>query len=196
MSKQTILGYEVPPRNRHNFTTYPWFQTFVKQQSANEWGNNKGQYLAILISQIEDDRANLPRMRLHYDMSLETLIIKFITVHHDIAATGFRETFLERCRTSGYAARGYLVSLRGSSHRSIDGQRLKEPDDAFKPKTARSHVSDKPTMVVEVRMEDSTSQLRTAAHHWLTGYHGEVWIVILIHVQRYQRSIRFENWQL
>lgn len=139
-------GYEIPPQNRHDFTTYLQFQIFIKQQSANEGESDRNHYLAIhkvpvqLISQIEENRTNLPRMRLHYDVPLETLTIKLITVCHEIAAAEFREMFLDCCQTAGIAFCRDLVSLRGSSHQSVDGQHLKEPDDAFKPETARPHV--------------------------------------------------------
>lgn len=80
------------------------------------------------------------------------------------------------------------------STRYQGSQSSKEPDAGYKPLPARSLVSDWPTIVFEVGLSESLSQLRTDTEWWLVNSGGQVMIALIISLKPAFSVIHIEKW--
>lgn len=88
----------------------------------------------------------------------------------------------------------HLLILGRLDMYGVPGSREKEADRALRPCT-RIREADWPSLVVEVGVSESPSQLRTDAHFWLTQSEGETHVVILIAVNKTSRLVKTERWE-
>ena len=102
-----ILGdYNIGHGNRHDFTTYSKFSTFL-QRCVKAWENGGQQYTGVcgvtsdVLSIIDENRYKFPIMRMDHDLPSQNLIIKLVGPRHEIAASEFLGEFLEQCRMIG-----------------------------------------------------------------------------------------------
>ncbi|KIN05884.1 hypothetical protein OIDMADRAFT_17046 [Oidiodendron maius Zn] len=72
----------------------------------------------------------------------------------------------------------------------------KEGDSALKPRAFRPKYTDWPTIVFEAGLFESLDQLRIDAGWWLMNSNYDVNIVIVISLQKAQRRIQIEKWEL
>ena len=81
-----------------------------------------------------------------------------------------------------------------STRYGAPGGRSKEADEAFRPST-RVLGTDWPSVVIEVGVSESLSQLRTDAYFWLTQSGGKTRIVIHLAVNKAMRVMKIERWE-
>lgn len=196
-----ILGdYNICHGNRHDFTTYNKFFTFL-QRCVKAWENGGQQYIGVrgvtsdVLSIIEENRYKFPVMRVDHDLASQKLIIKLVGPRHEIVAREFLGELLEQCRMIGIS-RHDLFFIGSGQMASRHSNRSKEPDEALRPKNTRRYASCFPTLVVEVGRSESLGQLRNDAHFWLTHTDREVHVVILIYIHADNRQLHLEHWEL
>jgi len=194
-----IADYDIPHKSRHTFINYLSLRKFLESAYSQWESNASSQYVAIecvthnTIEWLDKNRRELPGMRLHYDLPSEKLIIKFVSTGHEIFHNQFSAMLTDHFRNVGITRR-HLMS-RGAGRDSGNGQRQKEPDNAFKPLDTRRRENDKATLVIEAGMSETLNQLRNDAHFWLTKTDQEVKIVLLIHVRKEDKIITLERWE-
>lgn len=198
---ENILGdYNIGHGNRHDFTTYNKFSSFL-HRCVKAWENGGPQYIGVLgvtsdvLSIIEENRYKFPVMRMDHDLPSQKLIIKLVGPRHEIAAREFLGEFLEQCWMIGISRRD-LFFIGSGRMASRNTNRSKEPDEALRPKNTRKYASCFPTLVIEVGRSESLGQLRNDAHFWLTHTDREVRVVILIHIHANNRKLHLERWEL
>lgn len=200
MPDNILEEYNIDHGNRHDFTTYQKFRSFL-QKSYTTWRNGGPQYIAVLgvtrdvLSQIDQNRFKLPRMRLYHDASFERLIIKFVGSRHEIVVREFTAEFMEHCQAIGIT-RYDLYTIGPGRKASVDTNRSKEPDEAFRPKNTRTYEACYPTLCIEVGRSESLNQLRNDARFWLTHTDRQVRVVILIHIQADNKMLHIEHWEM
>ena len=192
--------YGIPKGCIHTFTSYKKFKEDLQRCEDAFFSGTGKQYLAFSdvqqsnIQQIEyrRSRSELPAFRLLYDAAEEGLITKLkLGLAHEAAAAMFFRMFDRR-----------LVSLRvdntlwpvRATRYKASGGRSKEADEAYRPST-RVLPTDWPSVVVEVGVSESLSQLHTDAHFWLTQSGGQTRIVILLTVKKATRVMTIERWE-
>ncbi|KAN0068632.1 hypothetical protein V8E54_013356 [Elaphomyces granulatus] len=192
-TENMIAEYGIPHSNRHEFTNNNNLENFIMEFYS---ADNDSQRIAIMgipeeaMKRLEKrEHRQLPKMRLDYDPISKNLIIKFVSVIHEMAHREFAAMFTEHARGHGIT-RQHWTSTGAGAHRGTN-RRKKEPDDSFKPRT-RVLQADRPTLIIEVGVSE---RLRNDAFFWLTKMNGEVRIVILIFVKHTQRTIQIERWE-
>ena len=105
----------------------------------------------------------------------------------------FYELFFDACKATGISLLD--LSPMGTNWHATETRRA-EPDHGFKPCNTRSGMNDMATMVIEVGLSNTLSQLRTKAHAWLTAFDDKVKIVILLHIDPSARKITIERWEM
>ena len=193
--------YEIPKRRIHTFTSYKKFKEDLQQCEDAFFSGAGKQYLAFgnvqqsSMRPIEHgrSRSELPAFRLLYDAVEEVLIIKLIPgPHHELAALDFVMMLNYKLVSLGIEMRS-LKNL-GTTRFRDPGGRSKEADLALRPRT-RVLETDWPSVVIEVGVSESLSQLRTDARFWLTRSRGQTRIVILLSVKKATRVMKIERWE-
>ncbi|ODM22126.1 hypothetical protein SI65_02972 [Aspergillus cristatus] len=133
-------------------------------------------------------------MRLYHDASSNRLIIKFVKTGHNIAARQFLAELMEGCQAVGITRKDFYAI--GSGRHECATNRSKEPDESFKQRATRPYYDDKPTLAVEIDFSARLKQLRNDADFWLTHTNRQVKVVILIHINRDNKSLHIEQWQM
>ena len=145
------------------------------------------------ILDIDEIHRRIPKMTIHYDWGEEILIVKFMVgATHNICVGMFRMYFEESIRAR--AGRVFHSFMPLKSTRFIGPQRMKESDEAYKP-TSQHLERDWPSIVIEVDVSDGLTQLQQGARFWLESSRGQTRIVIIICVNRNNRSMVIQRWQ-
>ena len=199
-AQQLVALYEVSKGRIHTFTSYKKFKEDL-QRCENAFFSGAGkQYLAFddvqqsSMRPIEHgrSRSELPAFRLLYDAVEEVLIIKLKSgPHHELAAERFSWMFHDKLVSLGV---GNTLRPFGATRFGAPGGRSKEADKAYRPST-RVLATDWPSVVIEVGVSESLSQLRTDTHFWLTQSGGQTQIVILLAVKKATRVMKIERWE-
>ena len=199
-SQQLAALYEIPKSRIHTFTSYKKFKEDLQRCEDAFFSGAGKQYLAFgdvqqsSMRPIEHgrSRSELPAFRLLYDAAAEGLIIKLMPgVVHEAAAATFSLMFHDRL--VGLGVGNTLRNVRSTRYEAPGG-RSKEADEAYRPST-RVLGTDWPSIVIEVGVSESLSQLRTDAHFWLTQSGGQTRIVILLAVKKATRVMKMERWE-
>ena len=197
-----LTAYGLPNSCVHKFNTYGRFKVLVKQAAVDLLsGTRSDQYLAFSgappgsLRSIDRGRrrSELPGMRILYDHDAEILITKLMAgPHHELASSLFVRMFLSKVVSAGLPLDSFYDF--GTTRFEVPGGRGKEADRALRPDT-RIRADDWPTLVIEVGVAESLSQLRTDAHFWLTQSGGQTRVVILIAVEKTSRFVTIERWE-
>ena len=119
-------------------------------------------------------------MRFFYDMNQEILIVKFMEgVTYEVFG-GLLRLELDRVVIFRIGLRRAITSMGSTRFKGL--HRAKEFDFCFKP-ISRDLITDWPSVVFEVRVSESLTQLRKDARFWLECL-GIRHIVILISVNK------------
>ena len=141
-------------------------------------------------------RGSLVKMCCLYDAAEEVLIVKLMVgVGHEGASVALLIAFSDKFRDFGLRRE---IQCSGSS-RFGDPRRYKEPDQSFKPRRTRPapDASDAwPSLTFEIGFSESLRQLRNDAWFWLTQSRLQTRIVLVVHIDRVQREIRIERWEV
>ena len=200
-AQQLAALYGIPKDRIHTFTSYKKFKEDLQQCEDDFFSGAGKQYLAFgdvqqsSVRPIERgrSRSELPAFRLLYDTTEEVLIIKLMPgLHHNLAAEDFVEMFKDKVASLGIN-RNSLRNI-GPTRCGAPGARSKEPDATLRPLT-RVLATDWPSVVIEVGVSESLSQLRTDARFWLTRSGGQTRIVILLAVKKATRVMKIERWE-
>ena len=109
-------------------------------------------------------RSELPAFRLLYGAAEEVLIIKLMPgTHYELAALTFSWMFKGKLVSLGVG--NTLMPFGATRFRAPSG-RSKEAGMVLRPST-RVLETDWPSVVIEIGVSESLSQLRTDAHFWL-----------------------------
>ena len=199
--QQLAALYGIPKGRIHTFTSCKKFKEDLQRCEDAFFSGAGKQYLAFGDVQQssmrpierERSRSELPAFRFLYDAAEEMLIIKLMPgPHHELAAVHFIEMFKDKMASLGIN-RNSLMNF-GATRFGTPGGRSKEPDGALRPRT-RVLATDWPSIVIEVGVSESLSQLRTDAHFWLTRSGGQTRIVILLAVKKATRVMKIERWE-
>jgi uncharacterized protein YuzE len=146
-----------------------------------------------MINDRQRRRSDLPSMRILYDHDAEMLIVKLIPgIEQELAASLFVDIVRDKIASTG-TSRQSILDFGGALF-GVQGGRQKEGDRALRPDT-RTLVADWPSLVVEVGVSESLSQLRGDAHFWLTRSGGQTRIVILISIAKTTKIVAIERWE-
>lgn len=199
--EEMSMTKEIPAVNIRRFVGVPDMQKIIiALAKALQEGTTNAQYLAFEcvttdnLAKIDSSRSSLVRhakMSLYADIDL--LIVKVMpSGAHETAWALLSEDFRFKLQGMGVPRRD-LVPI--GSTRYQGSQSSKEPDAGYKPLPARSLVSDWPTIVFEVGLSESLSQLRTDAEWWLVNSGGQVMIALVISLKPAFSVIHIEKWE-
>lgn len=122
---------------------------------------------------------------------IDLLIVKVMpSVAHHTACGLLSEDFRFKLQAMG-VPRGEFVPI--GSARYQGSRSFREPNAGYKPLPARGLVSDWPTIVFEVGLSESLSQLRTDAEWWLVNSGGQVMIALTISLKAALSVIHIEK---
>jgi hypothetical protein len=143
--------------------------------------------LPDMLEQIDAYREkHLRSSRVLYDEEAELLIVKLMPgVLHGHATASFSQELLEQLHSMGLG--GALKGL-GDARFGTRGGRQKEPACSYKPSTRVGRDS-WPSLVIEVGVSQTLSQLQCDAWFWLTKSAGMTWVVFLIKIDDDEKSI-------
>ena len=144
------------------------------------------------LDEIDGIRRKLPKMRFFYDMNQEILIVKFMEgVTHEVSRSLFGLEF-DRVIASRTGLRRAITPVGSVRFKGL--HRAKESDFCFKP-TSWDLITNWPSVVIEVGVSESLTQLHKDARFWLECSGGQTHIVILISVNKRARSWVIKRWQ-
>ena len=198
-AQQLVALYGIPKGRIHTFTSYKKFKEDLQRCEDAFFSRAGMQYLAFgdvqqsSMRPIERgrSRSELPAFRFLYDAAEGMLIIKLIPgLHHELAERDFFMMLIDKLVSLGIGINS-LMNL-GATRFGAPGGRSKEPDGALRPRT-RVLATDWPSVVFEVGVSESLSQLRTDAHFWLTQSGGQTRIAILLAVKKATRVMKIEH---
>ncbi|KAG0133082.1 hypothetical protein HOY82DRAFT_466638, partial [Tuber indicum] len=72
----------------------------------------------------------------------------------------------------------------------------KQADLSWKPYKLRPGEKDWPTLIIECAVSQSYKSLINTAHWWLSGSEGQVKSVLLISVDKAEKKLRLELWEM
>jgi hypothetical protein len=186
----------------HPFSGVKVMARIVNTQSTKLCAGGSGQYVVFRsvgeqdFEQIDRERRKLigKNPRISYYPKSEVLIVKSMPLAcHQTAqlSLGMDITYkIARMGTPRYD----LLPLGGSRFGGGPGRPSKEADLAYRSQSRRG--ADWPTIVFESGVSESLRRLRHYPKWWLGNSGGEVKIVILILVDRAQRRLQIEKWEL
>ncbi|KAG0619899.1 hypothetical protein M758_4G173700 [Ceratodon purpureus] len=139
---------------------------------------------------------NFPKMTLLYDSGEKVLIVKFMVgVKHETWKGLLHDHFF----IAVYSRVGHAYSLRPlGSARFRNSSRMKEADDAFAPTATRDNEDHWPTVVFEVGVSETLTQLRLDARFWLESSPLErpTRLVIIASINKAAGTIIMERWEM
>lgn len=171
----------------------------VALAKALQAGTTNAQYLPFecvtteSLAKIDSSRSSLVRhAKMSFYVDIDLLIVKVTpSGAHETAYGLLSEDFRFKLQGMG-VLRGDLLNI--GSTRYQGSQSFKEPDAGYKPLPARGLVSDWPSIVFEVGLSESLSQLRADAEWWLVNSGGQVMIEIIISLKPALSVIHIEKW--
>ena len=163
-------------------------------------------------------RALRKHARFTYEDGLRALIIRLMPgPGHELTSRGFSYEIMKHVDALPGQAPRSLINM-GATTFHVPGQRSKEADEAFFPRTRQR--GEFPSVVIEVLfthiipsterdrfevayiwrvqvgLSESLHRLRMDAQWWLINSNGTVKMVIIIRLQRNPHSIRIEQWEM
>ncbi|CUS15709.1 unnamed protein product [Tuber aestivum] len=145
--------------------------------------------LARLKSNRDDSHKSL---RFLYLNDAETLIVKIMPGPTHETAT--RElALIVRLKIGAMGLLRTVRDMGGTTYPGAASQ--KDADSAIRPTAFRPLETDWPTVVFECGVSESLQRLRTDSNWWLANSAHDVKIVLLISVNKPQRTIHLEQWE-
>ena len=197
---QLVAIYEISQGRIYTFTSHKKFKEDL-QRCADAFISGTGkQYIAfrdvqqsrLRLIEHRRSRSEIPAFRLLYDAAEEVLIIKLMPgAHHEVANWKFATMFI--LKLAGLGVSDTLEPFGSTRYEALTG-RSKEADGAWRPST-RVLPTDWPSLVIEVGVSESLSQLRTDTDFWLTKSGGQTRVVILLAVNKGTRVMTIEQWE-
>lgn len=188
----------------HKFTTIPRACKLINQQTLRLLEDtSRKQYLLfqpVSASQFTtldegrfDGRHIIPKKtRLSYNTATSTLVVKLMaSPEHETAAVILSMKIQSKLESFGISLSDFLplgAARRRGKYRS------KQPDAQFKPSFRGKNGW--PSLVIESGLSESLVQLRRDAAWWLTNSDEQVRIALLASIQKNDRSIMVEVWEM
>ena len=172
----------------------------VKSQSDKLQAGDSNQQYLIFRPVTENDLAKIDQARdsigkhtrMAHDTDTKILIVKLMpSASHEGAHGNFTSLLIAKLIGMGMSALDLytLGATRFAGRRSF-----KEGDSAFKPLT-RQNENDWPTIVIESGLSESLRRLRADARWWLENSGGDVRIVVIISINKAQKTLLIERWR-
>ena len=192
----------IPAVNIHRFAGVPDMRKIIiGLAKALQDGLTYAQYLAFEgvttenRAKIDSSRSSLVRhVKTSFYKDIDLLIVKVMpSVVHKTAYCLLSEDFRFKLQAMEVPRRD-LVPIGSARYQGSRSD--KEPDAGYKPMPGRGSGSDWPTIVFEVGLSESLSQLRTDAAWWLINSGGQVMIALIISLKPAPSVIHIEKWEL
>ena len=136
-------------------------------------------------------RSELPSFRFLYCAAVEELGIKLVPgLQHEVAKGGFTEMSILKLATHEISD---TMHIMGSTKLTNQSGKSKEADESFIPHSRPR--GGWPSLVIEIGVSESLTQLRRDAKFWLEDTGGQVNIVIIIAVKETTRRMTIERWE-
>ncbi|OBT41779.1 hypothetical protein VE00_07989 [Pseudogymnoascus sp. WSF 3629] len=188
----------------HKFTTIPRACKLINQQALRLLEDtSRKQYLLfhpVSASQFTtldegrfDGRHIIPKKtRLSYNTATSTLVVKLMaSPKHDTAALILSMEIKSKLESFGVPLSAFLPV--GAAKRQ-GKYTAKQPDASFKPSFRGENGW--PSLVIESGLSESLVQLRRDAAWWLTNSDEQVRIALVTSIQKNDRSIVVEVWEM
>ncbi|KFY15476.1 hypothetical protein V491_05666 [Pseudogymnoascus sp. VKM F-3775] len=194
----------LPCIKTYKFTTIPRARRLINQQTDRLLADtSRAQYLLfapINTSQFNtldegrfDSREIIPKnTRLSYNATTSTLTVKLMaSPKHETAAILLTARINSKVESLGLPSTAFVPT--GAARRQ--GKYVsKQPDGSFKPFSRGE--GGWPTLTIEAGMSESLVKLRRDAAWWLTNSGGQVHIALIASLQKDDRSIVMETWEM
>ncbi|KAG0633591.1 hypothetical protein HOY80DRAFT_913339 [Tuber brumale] len=133
------------------------------------------------------------RLRFMYLNDPKALIIKVMPSGvHEFATEAFVSALADKVGRMGL--RRALPSVGRTTYQGTSSR--KEADGGFKPRAARPHETDWPTVILESGVAESPARLNVDGRWWLANSKGQVKIALLFFVSKAAKTIHIEHWEL
>ena len=142
---------------------------------------------------VDKVHGSLPKICGLYDAKEKILIVKLMLgIGHETLSLSLFVIFSDKLRD--LRLRDHILCT--GSARFGDIRRHKEANQSFKPKLTCLVVDAWPSLTFEVGFSESLLQLRNDACFWLTQSQLQTSIVVIFHIDRVQKKIQIEQWEV